>query len=81
MAMIESGADQQILLRWHLVTNHRPPADIEWIPCCQWVIQRVLDGESLNVPAPCPEGYKQLSAAEVFEQLHLEPFAQEPLES
>lgn len=81
MAMIESGADQQVLLRWHLQTNHYPAVSIDWIPCCLWVIQRVVDGETLDVPAPVPDGYKQLMAYQVFEELHLGPFAQEELES
>lgn len=79
VAMIETGADRQILLRWHLQTNHYPAIPVDWIPCCEWVIDRALAGEDMDVPAPVPEGYKQMSAAMVMEGLHLGPFAQEDL--
>jgi hypothetical protein len=78
--MIESGADQQILLRWHLVTNHYPPVSPDWILCCAWVIQRAIDGEDLEVPAPVPEGYRPQLASNVFRELHLEPFTHSELE-
>ena len=74
MAMIESGADRPILLRWHLQTNHYPPADPAWIPCCEWVIDRAIAGEDLDVIAPVPEGYKVQTARGVLEGLHLEPW-------
>ena len=80
MAMIESGADRPILLRWHFQTNHDPPIPVEWIPCSEWVIDRALAGEDMSAPAPVPEGFQQMSAAEVFEGLHLGPFAQEGVE-
>lgn len=79
MAMIESGADRQILLRWHLQTNHYPAIPVDWIPCAEWVIDRAIAGEDLNVPAPVPEGFQQMLASKVMEGLHLEPFCQEEL--
>jgi hypothetical protein len=76
MAMIESGADRPILLRWHLQTNHYQPVSTDWIPCCEWVIDRAIAGEDLDVIAPVPEGYKLLVARRVLEELHLRPWVQ-----
>jgi len=78
-AMIETGANRKIILRWHLQSNHVPPVDPEWIPCCEWVIDRALAGEDLEVLAPVPEGYVPMTAAHVLDGLHLDTFAQEPI--
>ena len=48
--------------------------DPAWIPCCEWVIDRAIAGEDLDVIAPVPEGYKVQSARGVLEGLHLEPW-------
>lgn len=81
VAMIETGADRKILLRWHLQTNHVPAVHPEWIPCAEWVIDRALAGEDLDVPAPVPEGYPPNTARFVFDGLHLAPFAQEEFDA
>ena len=78
--MLESGADRRIVLRWLLQTHHQPPVDTEWIPCCEWVIDRAIAGEDLEVTAPVPDGYGQLTAREVLEGLHLGPFVKSDLD-
>jgi hypothetical protein len=44
------------------------------------VIDRALEGEDLDVPAPVPEGYPPMLASKIFRDLHLEPFTYEPEE-
>lgn len=72
MAMIESGCDRNVALLWHLTLNHFPPVGPEWIPCCEWVIDRAIAGECLDVFAPVPDGYAPQIARNVVEGLHLE---------
>ena len=79
MAMIETGADRKVLLRWHLQVNHNPPVSTEWIPCCEWVIDRALAGEDLDVIAPVPDGYRLQTARWVLEGLHLGPWIRSDL--
>ena len=74
MAILATNPDRATSLKWHLRVNHDPSVSLDWIPCCEWVIERARDNLDLTVPAPIPESYATMSAQEVLSGLHLEPW-------
>ena len=72
--VISTGCHRKIALRWHLTCNCEPPVSTDWVDCCDWVIERAIAGEDLEVRAPAPEGFPTFTAWEVFRELHLEAF-------
>jgi hypothetical protein len=70
--VISTGCHRKIALRWHLSCNCEPAIPTYWVDCCDWVIERAIAGEGLEVSAPVPAGFPPFSAREIFRELRLE---------
>jgi hypothetical protein len=73
-ALLATGCDPGLALRWHLRYAHADPIDPRWLQCCAWVIERAVAGESLDTWAPVPRGHPPLTAAMVVRLLRLDPW-------
>ena len=73
-ALLATGCHPGLALRWHLRYGQVHPVNPRWLPCCAWVIERAVAGESLDTWAPVPGGHPPLTAAMVVRLLRLEPW-------
>ena len=72
MAVWQKDRHQGLI--WHLQSNHYPPIGIEFVPVAEKAIDKVIQGE-YNFSIKMPNN-KTLTAGEIVEGLHLEPWVE-----
>lgn len=72
-AMAEGQTSLDAGLKWHLESNHYPPVSQTWLPVCREIVRMSKVRPDLDYPVQCPTSEK-LTALQVAERFHLDPF-------